>query len=187
MKSTTKRAISLLASGVFLILAFAVYGFFIRPVYDEVAGLRSELNSRDRFLREQNLALGKVSDLMIQYQGASQLRDTISLSLPLKEDLASIFNQLRVLAAVNGLTIDVFGAKPLAFQELARAPLIKRAGQLQLAVRALGSYDGFKNFLKNIETNVRVMDIQSISVERLGGPTANFFGYNLIINTYYQE
>lgn len=187
MKSTTKRAVSLLASAAFLIAALAIYGFFIRPVYDEVIGLRGALDSKDRFLREQNLAFSKVNDLIVQYQSASQLQDAISLSFPLKEDLASIFNQLRVLAAVNGLTLEIFGVKPLAFQELMAAPLIKRVGHLQLSLRVVGSYDGFKNFLKNIETNIRVMDVQNIAVERIGGLAANFFGYNLIIDTYYQE
>lgn len=187
MKSTTKRAVSLLASVAVLVAALAIYGLFIKPAYNEIISLRGALDSKDRFLREQNLAFGKVNDLIVQYQSASQLQDAVSLSFPLKEDLASIFNGLRVLAAVNNLTVEIFGVKPLAFQELMAAPLVKRVGPLQLSLRVTGSYDGFKNFLKNIETNVRIMDIQNVSVERLGGPAANFFGYNLIINTYYQE
>ena len=91
MKPTAKRALSLLVSAALLMAAFAVYGLFIRSAYDEVIELRGELNSRDQFLREQNFILSKVDDLMTQYQGATQLQDTVSLSLPLGEDLSSIF------------------------------------------------------------------------------------------------
>lgn len=187
MKSATKRTLSLMISASLLVGAFMTYVVFIRPVYDDVMVLRGELNSRDRFLREQNFVLSKVDEMVAQFSGSPQLQDSVSLSLPLDEDLSSIFNQLRVLAGVNNLTIEVFGVKPLAFQELVKAPLVGRVGSLQLSLRLAGPYESFKNFMKNIETNVRVMDVESITIERVGGLGSNYFNYNLVVNTYYQE
>ena len=91
------------------------------------------------------------------------------------------------MASVNNLTLEVFGVKPLAFRESASVALADRIGSLQLSLRAAGPYEGFKNFLKNIETNIRVMDVQSVAIEELGSSSSNYFAYNLIINTYYQE
>jgi len=187
MKPAAKRTISLLVSVAFLIVALSVYGLFISPVYDDVVVLRGELSSRDQFLQKQSYVLGKVDSLVSQFHGVSELQKTVSLSLPLDEDLSSIFNQLRVLASVNNLVVEVFGVKPMAFRELAAAPLAGRVGALQLSLRVSGPYEGFKNFLKNLETNVRVMDVESIAIERTGGLGTNYFTYNLVVNTYYQE
>lgn len=187
MKPASKRALSLLASAGFLIAAFVVHALLIKPAYGEVKHLRGELKAKDRFLKEQSVAISKVNDLILQYQGAGPLRDAIALSYPLGEDLPSVFNQLKTLATVHGLAIKVFGVKPLAFRELIRAPLVKRTGVLELSLELAGPYQSFKRFIEGVETNIRVMDVKRFSIERLSTPESNFFSYNVTIHTYYGD
>lgn len=179
MKPAAKRTFSLLLSAVLLVLAIIGYAVFVRPAYSEIVQLRGVLKSKNSFFKEQNLAISRVNNLILQYQGTGQLQDTISLSFPLKEDLSAIFNQLRTLAVLNGLTIDIFGVKPMAFQSLSGDPLVKNIGTLQLSLKLTGPYAGFKSFLRGLETNIRIMDTQETIIEGLDK-------YRLIINTYYQ-
>lgn len=186
MKSAATRTFSLLSSLAFLLAAIIVYAFLVRPAYDNILVLRSELEAKNNFFQEQSRALGKVNDLILEYRELDKLQDTISLTLPLKEDLSSIFNQLRALASANGLSIQIFSVKPLAFKPLISAPLIKNVGTLQLSLRLSGSYESFRNFLRGVETNIRLMDIQQIKTERVANLDTNFFDYNVVINAYYQ-
>lgn len=186
MKPSVKRTFSLLLSLALLLVSFAGYAILVRPAYKDVLGLRGVLRSKNQFLREQNLALGRVNDLILQYRGTGKLQDTISFSFPLEEDLASIFNQLRALAGLNGLSIEIFGVKPQAFKSLVKGTLVKDVGTLQLSLKLTGPYAAFKNFLKGLETNIRIMDIQQTTIERLGSPATDFFAYNLVISAYYQ-
>lgn len=186
MRPQTKRALSLMVSAALLIAAAVVHVSLIRPVYEEILNLRGELKARNQFLKEQTSALAKVSDLILQYQGSEQIQNTISLSYPLDEGLASVFNQLRTLAQVNGLGIEIFNVKPLALRELVAAPLIRNSGTLQVSMRVTGSYPAFKRFVQGVETNIRAMDVQSFSVERSLAPNIDFFVYNLTVNSYYQ-
>jgi len=187
MKPAVKRTVSLLVSALVLIAAVVGYVILVKPAYREILQLRGVLKSKSDFFNEQSLAIGKVDNMILQYQGASKLQDTVSLSFPLKEDLASLFNQLRTLAELSGLRIEIFGVKPLSFQSLVAAPLIKNVGTLQVSLRVTGSYEAFKQFLGGLETNVRLMNVQQITIERLGSAAANLFSYNLLVNTYYQS
>ena len=167
-------------------MAVIVHVLFVRPVYNEVVELRSTFKAKSEFYQDQGQAIIRVNDLIAQYQGAGQLQQTVSMSFPISEDLSAIFNQLRTLAEVNGLSIKIFGVKPLALQPLSSRSLVKNVGTLQLSLKVLGSYENFKGFLRGVETNIRVMDTQQITIEQVGKPGSNFYSYTLLINTYYQ-
>lgn len=186
MKSAQKRTFSLLFAALVLISALVLYVYFVRPAFDNIQELRGILQSKEQLYQDQNLAIGQVSDLIAQYRGTGDLQNIISQSFPLKEELSSIFNQLRSLASVNGLSIEIFGVKPQAFKVISSAPLVKETGTLQLSVRLIGSYAALKNFLSRMETNIRVMDLHQLTIERLGASNADLFAFNLVINTYYQ-
>ena len=186
MRPATRRTFSLLLSLGVLIVAVVVHVLFVRPVYDEVVELRSSLKAKDNFYQEQGQAITRVNDLIAQYQGAGQLQQTVSMSFPVSEDLSSIFNQLRTLAEINGLSIKIFGVKPLALQPLSERSLVKNVGTLQLSLKVLGPYESFKNFLQGVETNIRIMDTQQITIEQAGESGSNFYSYTLSIDTYYQ-
>lgn len=55
--------------------------------------------------------------------------------------------------------------------------------ELPITLNINGSYDSFKAFLKDLERNLRVIDIQSIT---FGGSSTNQFELNLRGKTYYQ-
>jgi Tfp pilus assembly protein PilO len=186
MKSSTKRALSLLATAILLIAALVVYAAMIRPAYGEIVELRGALFARRALFAEQEAAINKVLSLIEQYQGAGRLQDVVSLSLPETEALSGVFGQLNAMAKANNIGIEVFGVQRLPIRPSGN-DLIRGLGTLRLSVRAVGSYESFKGFLNNIETNIRVMDMAGFKIEPAGLSTQNVFIHNLTIDTYYQS
>lgn len=188
MKASTKRILSLLGIAVLLVAALAVYANLVRPEYRTVAELRGALSAKTRLLEDQGKVIAQVQDLLAQYQGVAQLQDTISLALPAEESVSSVFQQINAVAKANGQSIQALGLTALAIKPAAsEVPWSKGLGTLRINFRLLGSYAGFKNFLRALETNIRVMDLFSLKMERAGRANQDLFFYNLVVDTYYQQ
>ncbi|MBM3281594.1 MAG: hypothetical protein FJY91_02520 [Candidatus Harrisonbacteria bacterium] len=187
MKPTVKRTLSLLVSGFFLILGFITYASFIRPKIDEILRYRGILESKASFYKSQRDAVKKVNDLVMKYRGAARLEETISLSLPQKEDLSSIFAQLKSIATLSSLVIELFSVKNLPSKELVKGDLVKNIGTIELSLRLSGRYENLEEFLRSVETNIRLMDVTNLSIGRLGSEKSDVLSYNITIRTYYQE
>jgi len=188
MKPSAKRAFSLLLSALLLVAALFTYGLFIKTEYSQILKLRAKLTGQRVLFQEKQQAIAKVESLIKQYQGSGRLQDTIALSLPNKEDLAAVFNQLQALADFNGLAIEIFNVqalpiKPAGSEPGRRAGLVRGLGTLRLSLRIAGSYESLKGFLRGLETNIRVMDLVNLKIESLA---KGLLLYNLVVDTYYQ-
>jgi len=184
MKASVKRTISLLLSILFIILALVIYAFLVRPVYDEILVLRGTFRGKQKLFSEQEAAIQKVNDLVQRYQGTARLQDVINMSLPVSENLSLVFGQLYAIARKNNVNIEVFGVQPLAIRPSRDKSLVKGLGTLRLSLRLTGSYDSLKDFVGDLETNIRVMDVSSLKIDQTA--VSNVLVYNLIIDTYYQ-
>ena len=189
MKTSVQRTISLLGSLVLLMAAFLIYSLLIKPEYQIVNELRGVLVGKSNLLSEQQEVISQVEGLLSQYQGSARIQETVSLSLPLREETAGIFSQLQALAQANNLVIEVFGVQNLPTKSAAftrgATSLVKDLGVLQVSLKLTGVYEDFKDFLRGIETNIRIMDLVNLKIER-SGRGSNVFTYNIILNTYYQ-
>lgn len=183
LRPSGKRAISLFMGVGLLVVSLATYAAYLKPAYNEVAKLRGTLIAKQNLFEEKKQAVDKVEGLIKQYQGADRLQDVISLSLPVSEEVSSVFNQLQAIASVNGLTVQVFNVQPLAIKPSEKS-LVKPLGTLRLSLRLAGNYSAFKEFIKGLETNIRAMDIVSIKVESSG--KGDSFAYTVVADTYYQ-
>ncbi len=178
MKPSAKRAISLLISVVLFVVALVIYALLIRPAYDEIVKLRGVLVGKQDLLKEQRGAIDRVNTLVEQYQGTGNLQEIVNLSLPDNEELSSVFSQLYAIARFTGANIEVFGVQPLALKPVKAGTLMKSLGTLRVNLRLSGSYEAFKNFVRGLETNIRVMDV--ISAKKEGD------AHNLVVDAYYQ-
>jgi Tfp pilus assembly protein PilO len=48
-----------------------------------------------------------------------------------------------------------------------------------------GTYEDFRAFLSNLETNVRIFDLKAMSIQPIAKQT-NLFGFSLTVAAYYQ-
>jgi Tfp pilus assembly protein PilO len=177
------RTISVLLSAALLIGSVIAYGSHIRPLYAEVSLLRGTMVAKQRLFAEKQHAVAKVESLIKQYQGAGSLEEAVSLSLPHTEEVASVFNQIQAVAAAHGIAVQVFNVQPLAERPDDGADsgqsLVRPLGTLRISLRVAGPYESFKAFLRDLETNVRIMDAVSVKVE----PGA----YTVVADAYYQS
>jgi len=183
LKSSGKRAMSLFFGLGILIASLVGYATYVRPAYNKVAELRGTLIAKQNLFEEKKQAVNKVEALIKQYQGADRLQDVISMSLPVSEDVSSVFNQLQAIASANGLSVQVFNVQPLSTKPSSQS-LVQPLGTLRLTLRLGGTYAAFKDFIRGLETNIRAMDVVSLKVE--SGGRGDFFTYTVVADTYYQ-
>ncbi len=195
MKGTTKRFFSIILSAILLIAAIVIYTTFILPEYGAVNNLRAEASAKQNTLDNQRQIVNKVGDLLTQYRSIPDLASVISLLLPADEDIASIFQQIYALAVDSGLNIQQFGvntnvsvqsARSLAGSAKGASSIIKSLGTAQINLNLIGSYAAGKKFLRLLEHNIRIMDINSLKIQPVSQSSQDLYFFNLIINTYYQ-
>ena len=183
LRPSGKRAASLFLGTGILVASLAGYAAYLKPAYEDVSMLRGTLIAKQNLFEEKKQAVDKVEQLIKQYQGADKLQDVISMSLPVSEDVSSVFNQLQAIAGSNGLSVQVFNVQPLSTKPSVKA-LVEPLGTLRLSLRLAGNYAAFKEFVRGLETNVRAMDVVSIKVESAG--KGDYFTYTVVADTYYQ-
>jgi Tfp pilus assembly protein PilO len=136
-------------------------------------------------LHEEEVAVDQVGKLIVQYKGQRQLQEALSLILPLSQNVSLIIAEWSGLAQTSGLIV-----KSLSFKELPIGKVgdssVREVGVLGLQARLSGPYEGIKSFIKNLETNMRIVDVQTLGIE--SGIKKSGDSMELIVgaHTYYQ-
>jgi Tfp pilus assembly protein PilO len=179
--------VSFLASLGLLVATILVFSFLLRPSYADVNQLRGELESRSELLESQKDIVEKVQKLLGEYQSVAGLKQNISLVLPNKEDYPTLFNQIDGLSRSSGMQLEGVNVsvQPSTASAGAAGANVPRVGIIQLNLSLSGPYQAFKSFIQALETNMRIMDVVSISVNPGTGAAQNY-SYSIVVNAYYQ-
>lgn len=186
IRASTQRALSLLATGLMVVIALVVFMTLIVPEYQEIQALKGELTGKSELYQNQKIAFEQVQMLLAQYQGVARLEETLALALPTQEEVADIVNQLDTITRANGMFIRSVGLDYLPIKPSQKQAIVKDSGSLRLSIKLMGSYAAFKDVLEAMETNIRVMDITTLKVEPAGAKESDLFIYTLVVDTYYQ-
>ena len=184
MKTSTKRILSIALAAVFFVGIIVVYSGFVRPELSKIGEKRALLVSKETlFLNEQG-AVTQVESLLGEFQNLAEIQDTVSLALPLTANVTGALGQIQSIAKLSGVSIASFAVKPLAFAA-SKQPLVKRLGSLGISLAVSGSYESLRNFIRSLETNVRLTNVVSwrFSPSPAGGDNLNL---NLTVDIYYQ-
>ena len=181
MKQTTKRFLSLIISFVLFTATLIVYFNLILPVNSEQQAIKAQAMGRQNFVDSQKSAISQVTNLINSYKGEGKLQDVISSILPSSPDLAGAFSQISGLIHVNQNISSA--ANPSAVPQ----SFVKPIGSVDFQVKITGTYEDFKSFLKNVETNIRIFDIKKIDVQPAAKPNQDIYTYDITITTYYQN
>ncbi len=188
MRSSTKRILSVLLSAFFLIGLVFVITSLVKPEFERVMKKRSEVYSKEQIFANRSKAVEKVDSLIKDTEGFDKLRNTISLAIPLEMKVPNILSQLDAIARTSNVSITSFDTNPQAFIE-GKGQLTKRLGVIEVSLVAHGDYSDLKDFLRFLETNVRVFNVQSYEfISKRIEKTGNM-SYNLSVqfDAYYQE
>ncbi len=185
MKPAAQRLIGILSSLMLIVGSLFVYSSLLIPKYNDIQNLKGERKALTGLLDEEQTAVDAVQRLIGQYKSVADLRGVLSVILPEKEEVASIINQFQGIASSNGILMNSLSIRPLAIQPTELEKSVRPVGALRVSMDLMGDYESLKEYLKALETNFRIMDVQSIQVENAGF-TPGPYEYQIEVDVYHQ-
>jgi len=181
MRTSTKRILSILLSSIFFIAFIVVVTSLVKPEFEQVMENRGEFYSKKKVFEDQQEAVGKVEQLIQETKSFNQLKQTVSLAVPLEKQIPNILNQLNAISRTSNVSIISFKSNLQAFEE-GSSQLARRLGIIRIELAVSGDYGNLKNFLRFLESNVRVFNVKSFIISQ--GIRQQFL---VQVETYYQE
>jgi len=187
MKASTKRLIALLISAVLIFGALIVYVALLKPEYVSIKMLRGELRSTKELYTTQAEAVDYANNLYSKNQtDINQIQNDLTMALPDKQEVASVVYQIQAISALNNMVIDSINLENLPVQPRAANSLIKNYGVLRVSLKLVGAYESFKELLKFLENNIRIMDVRTMRIYQVSDLDRGIFSYELVVDSYYQ-
>ena len=163
-----------------LLMAVAGILFWVlaMPAYDKVNNLRSAQDERGSILDNHTAIIGNLDKLNKQYSANAANIQRFANIVPATKDSAELVSTMQALASQNGLTLT--GIALSAAQNQDTNPYNTQPIDIGLS----GSYPSFRSFLNALETNLRVIDVQTIDVNPISGNVSTL-SFRVKANTYY--
>lgn len=185
-----------------ILLSVGVFVMLIVPKYESVTLLRQEVGAYDNALNNSKALESERDKLVTKYNGIDQGNlDKISKMLPDSIDNIRLILEIEKIASPYGMTLkdvkyeDVKKAEgeeaaPLA--GVTNEAINEEYGVWNLEFSTEGSYNNFINFTKDMEKNLRLVDISSVefsaaegSSNSKSGNSNDVYKYNFKIKTYW--
>jgi Tfp pilus assembly protein PilO len=201
MRISTKRILSAILSLFFIFLAFIIFIYFIKPVYKETQNLRAEALQKENQLNKQKALTREFQNLVEKYGNQKEVQEVFSLILPTNLAVGDALTQINGLLSYNNMSGMSFNVSRPVIQNLysatSSANFLKPVGTFDITFKFSGSYEDFKNFLNQLETNIRIFDVKNLSISPLSinlqslpktsTSTAQRLSYDITVTTYYQS
>lgn len=185
---------------IILILILIFIGIIVLldlPKFQDILGLKKEIETQKKEFSENQARLDRVEKLAQSYEENKENLKKISYILPPSEDIPNLIVQLEALALEGGLVLENIkfkmpqeeGTSSRAEAERIRqeeGAVSKEYQTLTVNLKLIGTYLAFKNFLKAVEDNIRLIDIVSIGFSPESKEESRILKIDLDINTYYQ-
>lgn len=181
------------------VAAFWVYLQLIHPAYANLNRLKGELKSRADLAQAEQKIVGQVKDLVATYDSSAAAQEALAAAFPLQPDIAKAVGQLNGLLLTSALApqsfvIDLVDDNPVtsvtraASRRGATSTLsVASIGTVTFKVRTAGTYEDVKRFLHDLETNMRIMDVSSVSLRPAQQVVQNLYVLEFTVTAYYQK
>lgn len=173
---------------IFLFLAMAGVLFFTQtqPYYDQVKALKEDRQSFEEALARSRELQTLRDELLIQYNAIPQEDlERLNKLLPSQLDSGALVVMLEERMKVYGLLlkkIDVKEYKPATDPFAVIGAPLPSYKTINLAFAISGSYSSFLQLLSDLETSLRVIDIEDINFS--SGGTLEFLEFTVTARTY---
>lgn len=190
----------LISSISFLVITIVLFFVVINPLYGNIQELRSGVDSYNSALNN-STDLQKTRDSLVGvYKNIKQEdKDKLNHMLPSTIGNIELILEIEKIANLHGMPIgDIrFETKEMDTSSSSGAVVVANdpSGNLPYGVFPMqftidGNYDTFISFLKDLEHNLRIVDVKSISFS-VPAPTAtgkvssDIYSYSLKVQTYW--
>lgn len=186
---------------IFTAIAVAVLFIFVRPMYKDISTLRASVSAYDTALTH-STELQKTRDsLVASYNGiAKENKERIAKFLPNTVDNIQLILEIQQIAGNHGMSIKNIDFTPPQTEEKSPdgRPVIQTNidpstarpyGTFDLEFKTEAKYENMVAFLKDLEENLRLVDVVSINFtvpppDRENGDP-DLYEYDLKLNTYW--
>jgi hypothetical protein len=204
MKQETKRLSSIIIAALILAAALMVYFEFIIPAYTTLQLVKGQEESETTLYANEQQVVSKVKSLLTTYQNDASSSQSVALALPVGPDVSGALAQIYGIATNANVTVQGTQISTQAVQAVtapattvgaaaAAGSIVKPTGTVSFQVTGSASYESFKSFLQELETNIRVFDVTAISLQpaaiaatKTQAANTDMFNYTITVVTYYQ-
>lgn len=167
---------NLLGSILLAVAAFAFFGFIL-PVYDEVRATQTAIDDRTASITELQQALQSVESLKSEMQGRIEEVEKLGGVISEGKRADEVLSSINAIANESGMQVVQFSMGDVGLSSGIST------GSIDMNLR--GAYGSFMTFLENMENNLRLFDVQGISIAT--PDQTNVLNINLKINVYYLQ
>lgn len=189
-----------------ILIGSAVAGFlmFTEPFYQDIKVLKDQSAAYDEALNNSKALENERDKLTQKYNSiAPENLDKLSKLLPNNVDNIRLILEIEKVAAPYGMTLKDVRYSPVAEGSSSTTPdgIVQESagargdyyGSWDLEFSTEGTYNNFNNFIRDLEKNLRIVDIASIefSSSAAGGVaginlfTSDVYKYSFKIKTYW--
>lgn len=144
---------------VLLAVPVASYLYVFQPRNDEIAQARTEIEIKQARLDKLDEVLARIDDIGLAIEAGRESIEVIEAKLPREQDVEGILEQVWQIAKRNDLEVgSVTSEQPVP------AAMYR---ELPLRVTMEGPFDGFYNFLLELENLPRITRVHRMNLKRL--------------------
>ena len=166
MTNQTRGMRDLAFVAVLIAVPIASYFFVFKPRNEEIAKARAEINAKQVRLENLRRLTSRIGDLGREIVEREEELERLNQKLPDREGVDRILEQVTQLAQKSNLAVrSVKGEKVVP---------AGMAMELPLKTTIEGNFDGFYQFLLDVEALPRITRVHSMKISKLGmGPRDN--------------
>ncbi|HEX5429485.1 MAG TPA: type 4a pilus biogenesis protein PilO [Patescibacteria group bacterium] len=169
-----------------LVVGAVVLGYFVvLPRWNAYSAAKQVLATNQEHETQLEQSQTQLDAFLAEYKAHTADAQTLNQALPLsRPQIYDVLNSLDVLTAQSGLALGATG-----FQDTPQSDTLNAASDsiqpIDMTLSVSGDYNGFKNFISLLETNLRLIDVNSVSIH--SGTAANVLDFTISLRTYYQQ
>jgi Tfp pilus assembly protein PilO len=208
MKQENKQLYSIILAGIIVVAAILVYFEFIVPAYTNLEAVKGQEESEATLYANETQIVNQGKALLATYQSEASSSQSVTMALPVGQDVSGALAQIYGIATNANLTIQNIGVSVQAVvappaqddttdgtiaNAAAQGSVIKPTGTVSFQVSGFGSYESFKSFLQGLETNIRIFNVTAVSLQpsvvvatKTQAANTDMFNYTITVVTYYQ-
>lgn len=178
-------------------ISIVVFFTFTQPLYKDIILIRTEAAAYNEALNNSKMLENERDKLTQKYNAiGSENLNRLQKFLPESVDNIRLILEIEKLASPYGMFLkdvkyDATQKESPAVNSgliqggVAAGDVHKDYGTWNLEFSTEGTYGNFIHFVKDIENNLRIVDIVSVSFSSGSGASANVYKYSFKIKTYW--
>lgn len=172
--------------GVVLLFGASVVVFtsLIRPEFDLIQQTRGRRAAGLQALERARTVGQVIGNLRTAYESMTEFQQSVSNSLPNGEAVPLFLNQIQGLAGLNKLALNSISFQPQTVEPSADK-IVWPTKTIRVTIQAEGRYQNLKEFLRDVETNIRLTDVRSLKLRSVQS-RPDIFTFDAVVDTYYQ-